>query len=197
MRAGRSWSATCAAARRADVHRACLPSGRPRRRYLAVADAGPNIVACRARGDFGGDMVREDRRDIDPQVWTPNHLVGDPGRGAGADRRAHLCQCGNQESDLPRGTGDRSWLSKVRPMWGDDYHFHVRIKCPAGSGECEGQPEPSDSEGSAVGDFAFWFKDLVLHPKPSKEPPKPRPPMTLAQLPAACRQVLAAPDAKP
>jgi penicillin-insensitive murein DD-endopeptidase len=28
-------------------------------------------------------------------------------------------------------------------------------------------------------------------------PPKPRPPMTLAQLPPACRQVLNAPDAKP
>jgi penicillin-insensitive murein DD-endopeptidase len=27
-------------------------------------------------------------------------------------------------------------------------------------------------------------------------PPKPRPPMTLAQLPAACRLILAAPDAK-
>jgi penicillin-insensitive murein endopeptidase len=28
-------------------------------------------------------------------------------------------------------------------------------------------------------------------------PPKPKPPTTLAQLPAACRQILAAPDAKP
>jgi penicillin-insensitive murein endopeptidase len=36
----------------------------------------------------------------------------------------------------------------------------------------------------------------VLHPKPPKFRPKPKPPMTLAQLPAACRQVLAAPDAK-
>ena len=93
--------------------------------------------------------------------------------------------------------GDRSWLSKVRPMYGHDYHFHIRIKCPPGSTDCESQPEPAASEGCSAGDLAFWFKDSIIHPKPPKEPPKPRPPMTLAQLPAACRQVLAAPDAKP
>jgi penicillin-insensitive murein DD-endopeptidase len=93
--------------------------------------------------------------------------------------------------------GDRSWLSKVRPMYGHDYHFHIRIKCPPGSGgECESQPDPSESEGCSAGDLAFWFKDSVLHPKPPKVPPKPKPPMTLAQLPAACKQILASPDAK-
>jgi penicillin-insensitive murein endopeptidase len=81
-------------------------------------------------------------------------------------------------------------------MYGHDYHFHIRIKCPAGSGECENQPEPAESEGCSPGDLAYWFKDSVLHPKPPKVPPKPKPPVTLAQLPAACRAVLGAPDAK-
>jgi penicillin-insensitive murein endopeptidase len=30
----------------------------------------------------------------------------------------------------------------------------------------------------------------VLHPKPPKVPPKPKPPLTLADLPSACRTVL-------
>jgi penicillin-insensitive murein endopeptidase len=34
-------------------------------------------------------------------------------------------------------TGDRKWLGKVRPWWGHDYHFHVRLLCPADSAECE------------------------------------------------------------
>ena len=34
-----------------------------------------------------------------------------------------------------------------------------------------------------------WFTDAMLHPKPGG---KPRPPMTMAQLPAECRQVLVA-----
>ena len=38
----------------------------------------------------------------------------------------------------------------------------------------------------------WWFTDEVLHPKPSKEPSKPKPPLTLADLPDACTGVLLA-----
>jgi penicillin-insensitive murein DD-endopeptidase len=92
--------------------------------------------------------------------------------------------------------GDRSWLSKVRPWWGHDYHFHIRMKCPPGNGECKPQPDQSEGEGCKPADLAYWFKDSVLHPEPPKVPPKPAHGITLAQLPAACKQVLAAPDAK-
>jgi penicillin-insensitive murein endopeptidase len=81
-------------------------------------------------------------------------------------------------------------------MYGHDYHFHIRIRCPAGSGECESQPEPKEGEACSAADLAYWFKDSVLHPKPPAKPPKPKPPMTLAQMPAPCREILAAPDAK-
>jgi penicillin-insensitive murein DD-endopeptidase len=90
--------------------------------------------------------------------------------------------------------GDKSWLEKVRPWWGHDYHFHIRMRCPAGSTDCDGQKEQDG--GNGCGDLAYWFKDSVLHPEPPKEPPKPHPGITLAQLPAACRQVLSAADAK-
>ena len=93
--------------------------------------------------------------------------------------------------------GDRSWLSKIRPWWGHDYHFHIRMACPPGSSECKGQPAQTGGEGCSTSDLAYWFKDSVLHPAPPKEPPKPSHGMTMAALPAACRQVLAAPDAKP
>ena len=63
-------------------------------------------------------------------------------------------------------TGDRSWLTKVRPMYGHDYHFHVRIACPAGDPECRKQelPPPGDSCDASL---AWWFSDAVLHPKPN------------------------------
>jgi len=88
--------------------------------------------------------------------------------------------------------GNRTWLSKVRPYWGHDYHFHVRIKCPGDSTACEGQPPAPETEGCGH-DLDYWFSDAILHPPPPKEPPKPKPPLTLASLPAACRQVLLAP----
>src|SRR6201986_522803 len=141
-------------------------------------------------------MVRPDRLDIDPKVWTPSHLkvIRDAAMEPRVERifvnpaiKKALCR---------EAKGDRSWLSKVRPFWGHDYHFHIRITCPEGSKECQPQPAPDTSEHCAPSDFAYWFKDSVLHPKPPPEPPKPSVGLTMAQLPPDCRKVLAAPDAR-
>ena len=93
--------------------------------------------------------------------------------------------------------GDRSWLSKIRPWYGHDYHFHIRMRCPAGDKECKGQPDQSSGEACQPSDLAYWFKDSIIHPPPPTEPTKPAHGITLAQLPSDCRKVLSAPDAKP
>jgi penicillin-insensitive murein endopeptidase len=141
-------------------------------------------------------MVRADRLDIDPKVWKPTHLNVIRAAAREPSVQRIFVNAAIKKALCREAKGDRRWLSKVRPMYGHDYHFHIRIKCPPGGGECESQPEPPASEGCSAGDLAYWFKDSVLHPKPPKVPPKPRPPMTLAELPAACKAVLAAPDAK-
>jgi penicillin-insensitive murein endopeptidase len=143
-------------------------------------------------------MVRGDRLDIDPKVWTPTHLNVIRAAAQEPTVQRIFVNAAIKKALCREAKGDRSWLSKVRPMYGHDYHFHIRIKCPPGSGtECEAQPDPDASEGCKPADLAYWFKDSVLHPKPPKEPPKPKPPMTMAALPAACKAVLNAPDAKP
>jgi penicillin-insensitive murein endopeptidase len=139
-------------------------------------------------------MVRADRLDIDPNAWTPNHLAVIRAAAQEPSVQRIFVNAAIKKALCREAKGDRNWLSKVRPMYGHDYHFHLRIKCPPGSSECESQPEPSADEGCSAGDLAYWFKDSTIHPKPPKVPPKPKPPMTLAQLPAACRQILAAPD---
>jgi len=141
-------------------------------------------------------MVRADRLDIDPNAWTPNHLAVIRAAAQEPSVQRIFVNAAIKKALCREAKGDRNWLSKVRPMYGHDYHFHLRMKCPPGSSECESQPEPSADEGCSAGDLAYWFKDSTIHPKPPKVPPKPKPPMTLAQLPAACRQILAAPDAK-
>ena len=140
-------------------------------------------------------MVRADRLDIDPSAWTPSHLAVIRAAAQEPSVQRIFVNAAIKKALCREAKGDRSWLHKVRPMYGHDYHFHIRIKCPPGGG-CESQPEPSAGEGCSTGDLAYWFKDSIIHPKPPKEPPKPKPPLTLAQLPAACRQVLAAPDTK-
>jgi penicillin-insensitive murein endopeptidase len=141
--------------------------------------------------------VRRDRLDVDTKVFTPGHLAVIRDAALEPTVQRIFVNAAIKKALCREAKGDRSWLSKVRPMYGHDYHFHIRIKCPPGSSpECESQPDPAESEGCSTGDLAFWFKDSVLHPKPPKEPPTPRPPMTMAALPAACKAVLAAPDAK-
>ena len=142
-------------------------------------------------------MVRADRLDIDPSAWTPSHLAVIRAAAQEPSVQRIFVNAAIKKALCREARGDRSWLHKVRPMYGHDYHFHIRIKCPPGASGCESQPEPSASEGCKPADLAYWFKDSIIHPKPPKVSPKPKPPMTLAQLPAACRQVLAAPDTKP
>ena len=137
------------------------------------------------------DVVRADKRDIDPSRWTPSHMA--------------LVKMAAQETSVERifvnaaikkaicrdARGDRSWLSKVRPMWGHNYHFHIRIACPAGASCREQDPVPRGDGCDASLDW--WFSDAVLNPPPPKVPSKPRPPLTMANLPDQCRQVLVAP----
>jgi penicillin-insensitive murein endopeptidase len=142
-------------------------------------------------------MVREDRLDIDPKVWTPGHVLVLRDAAQEPSVQRIFVNAAIKKALCREAKGDRSWLSKIRPWYGHDYHFHIRMACPPGSSDCKGQPAQAGGEGCGAGDLAFWFKDSVIHPKPPKEPPKPSIGITLAALPPACKQVLAAPDAKP
>jgi penicillin-insensitive murein endopeptidase len=98
---------------------------------------------------------------------------------------------------------DRAWLGKVRPYFGHFYHFHMRIGCPAGSGNCQHQPPVPTGDGCDT-ELKDWLKRVAPKPKPkppveAQKPPakpaKPAPPkpeMTLADLPADCKAVLTA-----
>jgi penicillin-insensitive murein endopeptidase len=134
-------------------------------------------------------VVAPSRTDVDPKVWTPAHMAvikaaaEDPGVErifVNAAIKKALCRdAGN----------DREWLSKVRPWYGHDYHFHIRISCPSDSPSCKPQePVPAgDGCGQALD---WWFRDEVIH---WTEPATPRPGPTMAALPAVCKAVLNAP----
>ena len=88
---------------------------------------------------------------------------------------------------------DRGWLSKIRPWWGHNAHFHVRLSCPAGATGCIDQAPPPPGDGCDA-TLAWWFSDEARNPKPDPNAPKkpPRRALTLADLPQACEGVLAA-----
>ena len=59
---------------------------------------------------------------------------------------------------LCEGPGDdRAWRARIRPWWGHNEHFHVRLTCPLDSPECQNQPPPGDGEGCQS--IGWWFED--------------------------------------
>jgi penicillin-insensitive murein DD-endopeptidase len=81
-------------------------------------------------------------------------------------------------------------LSKVRPWWGHDWHFHVRIACPPDSPLCKQQPPTGLSDGCGQ-ELASWLKKT--EPPPPPPTGKPQHNMTLAAMPVQCRTVVKAP----
>ncbi|WP_455269428.1 penicillin-insensitive murein endopeptidase [Rhizobium herbae] len=93
-------------------------------------------------------------------------------------------------------TGDRDLLGKVRPVYGHDEHFHIRMHCPPGASGCKAQAPVASGDGCDKS-LAWWFtKEPWAKPKkdPNAKPVKPRF-TTLSDLPKACTVVLAAPAA--
>src|SRR6188474_1990942 len=82
---------------------------------------------------------------VDPKVFTPAHvaIIKRAASYPAVERifvnpaiKKALCQAAGK---------DRAWLGKVRPIWGHNYHFHIRIGCP--NGGCESQPAVSGDDG--------------------------------------------------
>jgi penicillin-insensitive murein DD-endopeptidase len=140
------------------------------------------------------NMVRSDWMDVNPDVWTQNHtrLI----RHSARDPRVHRIFVNPAiKVALCREAGaDRSWLSKVRPMWGHNFHFHIRIGCPDGSTTCQEQDTvpAGDGCGENLQDWLAQQRKAIFGPKRQGPPAKPRPPMSVDALPAECRQVLVA-----
>jgi penicillin-insensitive murein endopeptidase len=134
-------------------------------------------------------VVADSRTDVDPNVWTPGHFAVIKAAAEEPQVQRIFVNAAIKKALCREATGNRAWLHKVRPMYGHDYHFHIRIKCPAGDSACK--PQDPVPPGDGCGDLAFWFQESVIHPKP--EPATPRKGLTLADLPAACRTVVMAP----
>lgn len=137
-------------------------------------------------------IVRPDRLDVDPKVWTPSVMAVIRAAAQDGEVERVLVNAAIKKALCRDATGDRSWLRKVRPYWGHDYHMHVRLSCPAGAKDCRPQDPVVPGEGCGR-ELDWWFSDANLHPKPPKVPPKPKPPLLMKDLPAACREVVLAP----
>ncbi len=136
------------------------------------------------------NMVRPDRLDVS-QSWTPDHLNVLKTAAEHPQVERILVNAAIKKALCREATGNRAWLQKIRPYYGHDHHFHVRLSCPAGEGECAAQDPVVAGEGCGEA-LDYWFSDAVLNPRKPSKPAKPKPPIQLEQLPDACKTVLIA-----
>jgi penicillin-insensitive murein endopeptidase len=136
------------------------------------------------------NVVRSDGLDVDQRYWTADDVAVVKAAAQDPEVQRIFVNAAIKKA-LCRDAGpDRAWLHKVRPFFGHNYHFHVRLVCPAGEASCEAQEPVAPGDGCSKADLAYWFSAAVLHPRPQLGPVRPRPALTLADLPATCRTVL-------
>lgn len=136
-------------------------------------------------------VIRVAEGRLDPEFWS--------------ERERRLLELAAQDPEVERifvnpviklglcqSEGKAAWLEKIRPWWGHDAHFHVRLACPPDSPRCDPQKPPPAGNG-CDGDLEDWVNQIIAL---ATEPPKPRPTQRPAapSLPVACGQILAAPD---
>lgn len=87
-----------------------------------------------------------------------------------------------------RWSEDRSWLRKVRPWWGHDAHFHVRLRCPDGD-DCKDQREPPEGEGCDA-EVDEWLADFRRPREPAPPRQTPATPAPTPPPPQRCQIIL-------
>jgi penicillin-insensitive murein endopeptidase len=133
------------------------------------------------------NVVAEDWNDVNPAFWSPAHIGILKAAAKDKEVERVLVNPAIKKALCRDVTDDRSWLHKMRPVFGHNYHFHVRIRCPADSPECKAQKGPPEDEGCGQ-DLDWWFSAEARNRKGGSPLPT-----KMSALPAACRQVLLAP----
>ncbi|MBM3488176.1 MAG: penicillin-insensitive murein endopeptidase, partial [Alphaproteobacteria bacterium] len=138
-------------------------------------DPKPRLVAAEREEVRLPSMVLADQSAIDPARFgaAQVRLLRLAARDTRVDRilvhwTIKRALCDNHQG---AGAGDRSWIGKVRPWYGHEAHFHIRLSCPADSPDCQGQPPVPAGDG-CDGSLDWWFGPKDRAPAP----PGPRPP---------------------
>jgi penicillin-insensitive murein endopeptidase len=141
-------------------------------------------------------VVSQTSLDVDPKVWTPAHVEVIKAAAQDPEVERIFVNPAIKKALCREAGNDREWLHKVRPWYGHDYHFHVRIACPPDDADCKPQPPVPGADDGCGAELKSWLKEAVVHPPPpdpNKPAPAPAHNMPMSALPKECKAVLNAP----
>ncbi len=151
--------------------------------YLLLQQATPRSLEFNERETWSSPSVLVAKSDaIDDNRWSPVHekILEAAARRPEVDR---IFVNPSIKRLLCTRKSVHDWLRKIRPWWGHDDHFHVRLKCPPSNRSCIGQ-EPLPEADGCDASLAWWFSEEAKTPVSAAK--KPEPPV----LPALCDAVL-------
>ena len=135
-------------------------------------DAKPALPAAAREAVPLPSMVLPDKSAVDPAQFGAAQVT--LLRLAATDARVEriFVHWTIKRALCDRVGADRGWLHRIRPWYGHEVHFHVRLGCPAGSPDCKAQaPIPPGDGCDASLDWWFGPKQAAPGPAPKKPPP--------------------------
>jgi penicillin-insensitive murein endopeptidase len=126
-------------------------------------------------------MLTAGSRALDAQQWSPRQAEV-LRLAVGSDAVARIFVNPVIKKAMCAQFRGAPWLQKLRPWWGHDDHFHVRLRCPAGQAACQAQDSLPAGDGCGA-ELAWWFTEEARKPPPPVDVPK-------VPLPAACEAIL-------
>jgi len=118
--------------------------------------ARTKVLSAKERERFQPRSVLDPKRAKIQAKWTPR--VRELLQLAASDARVSRIFVNPviKRELCASASGERAWLSKLRPWYGHDAHFHVRLRCPTESADCVAQ-EPLPPGDGCGADLAWWF----------------------------------------
>ena len=146
------------------------------------------VLTAKEREDIQATtMLDKTSLAVDPKVFTPKHVAVLKRAASYREVERIFVHPAIKKALCAAAGKDRAWLGKVRPIWGHDYHFHIRMGCP--NSGCQAQP-PVHGEDGCGKEVDNWLKSVAkslkkAEPKPGVKviPDSERRKITMEQLP--------------
>lgn len=134
-----------------------------------------------------GSVLDADKLDIDLAKWKPrNAAILQLAAEAPEVERVFVTPAVKRE--LCVKSQGAAWLAKIRPWWGHDDHFHVRLRCPSDSKLCRPQLAVPGGDG-CDSTLNWWFSEEARETAKKLESKPPGPPK-MPVLPEECMKLI-------